>query len=67
MADKYHETVKASGVISDDAAVQAAVEKIIAEHLEENMNADVYKFLFNCLDLTTLSPMDSPQSVARFV
>ncbi len=33
----------------------------------ENMNADVYKTIFNCMDLTTLSTTDSPSSVAEFV
>ena len=53
-------------MISDDAAVKAAVEKIISEHLKENMNEEVYKFLFNCIDLTTLKSTDSPRSVADF-
>ena len=64
--DKYHQAVKDSHVIADDAAVKAATEKIIAEHLSENMNEDVYKFLFNCIDLTTLRSVDSPRSVADF-
>lgn len=37
MTDKYHEAILASNVTEDDAQVQAAVEKILAEHLEENM------------------------------
>ena len=64
--DKYHQAIEESNVISDDAAVKAAVEKIISEHLKENMNEEVYKFLFNCIDLTTLKSTDSPRSVADF-
>ncbi|MGM9847119.1 MAG: deoxyribose-phosphate aldolase [Muribaculaceae bacterium] len=67
MVDKYHEAINASQVESDDAKVKTAVEKIIAEHKQENMNADVYRFLFNTIDLTTLKSTDSPQSVAKFV
>ncbi|MCM1451964.1 MAG: deoxyribose-phosphate aldolase [Clostridium sp.] len=67
MSDKYHETVAKSQVLTDDAAVKAAVEKILAEHLQENMNQDVYRFCFNAIDLTTLKTTDSPQSVANFV
>ena len=52
---------------NDDAAVKAAVEKILAEHLQENMNQDVYRLCFNCIDLTTLKTTDSPQSVSNFV
>ncbi len=66
MSDKYHDTVAASAVTIDDEAVKAAVEKILSEHLQENMNIDVYKNIFNCIDLTTLSTTDSPQSVADF-
>lgn len=66
MSDKYHDTVAASKVITDDAAVKSAVYEIIAKHLEENMNVEVYKTIFNCIDLTTLSTTDSPQSVADF-
>jgi len=54
-------------VTEDDAAVKAAVDKILAENLKENMNEEVYKFLFNCIDLTTLRSTDSPRSVADFV
>lgn len=66
MADKYHEAVAKSKVITDDEAVKAAVSKIIEEHNEENRNVDVYKRLFNCIDLTTLNTTDSPRSVADF-
>ena len=47
--------------------MKAAVEKIIADNLETNMKPEVYKFLFNCIDLTTLRSVDSPSSVAAFV
>lgn len=67
MEDKYHQAISESKVTEDDAAVKAAVGKILAEHLKENMNEEVYKFLFNCIDLTTLRSTDSPRSVADFV
>ena len=67
MSDKYRDTIAASNVVADDEKVKAAVAKILADHLEENKTQDVYKFLFNAIDLTTLNSTDSPQSVARFV
>lgn len=67
MADKYQDAISASDVTTDDAAVKNAVEEILAKHLEENKTQEVYKFLFNTIDLTTLNATDSPQSVARFV
>ncbi len=66
MSDKYHDRIAASKVITDDAAVADAVQKILAEHLEENKTAEVYRFLFNSIDLTTLNATDSTHSVAAF-
>ena len=67
MEDKYRQTIADSKVVADDAAVKAAVDKILANNLKASMNEDVYKFLFNCIDLTTLRSTDSPRSVADFV
>ncbi|MDE7152946.1 MAG: deoxyribose-phosphate aldolase [Muribaculaceae bacterium] len=67
MADKYQDAINASNVTTNDEEVKMAVEKLLAEHLEENMNANVYEFLFNTIDLTTLKSTDSPVSVANFV
>ena len=64
--DKYRSVIAESNVVSDDAQVKAAVEKILAEHQTENMRDDVYQFLLNCVDLTTLSTEDSERSVAAF-
>ncbi len=64
--DKYTQAIAASAVTENDAEVAEAVKKIIDEHFAENNNTDVYKFLFNSIDLTTLKATDSPESVARF-
>lgn len=65
--DKYTVAIEASKVITDDAAVAAAVKELVEKHVDENKNLDVYKFLFNTIDLTTLKATDSPVSVANFV
>ncbi len=64
--DKYHQVVADSKVTVNDDEVKDAVEKILSEHLQENMNQEVYKTILNSIDLTTLTAMDSPQSVAQF-
>ncbi|MDE6133963.1 MAG: deoxyribose-phosphate aldolase [Muribaculaceae bacterium] len=64
--DKYTSAIAASNITEDDAVVAEAVKKILDEHLEENRNTDVYKMLFNTIDLTTLKATDSNSSVARF-
>ena len=66
MADKYHDTVAKSTVTTDDAAVKSAVEKIISENLAAEKTPENLKFLFSCIDLTTLKSPDSPASVAKF-
>ncbi|MDE6866709.1 MAG: deoxyribose-phosphate aldolase [Muribaculaceae bacterium] len=63
--NKYQEAIAASKVITDDEAVKNEVNKIL-EKSSENMTPEVYKFLFNSIDLTTLSSEDSVKSVARF-
>ena len=65
-SDKYTQAISASKVTEDDATVEAAVKKILDEHLAENNTKEVYTFLFNTIDLTTLKGTDSPSSVARF-
>ena len=66
MADKYIDAIAASNVTTDDAVVAAEVAKILDKHLKENCNVDVYKKIFNSIDLTTLKSTDSQQSVANF-
>lgn len=64
--DKYHDTVAASSVTTNDAAVEAAVAKIIDENLAEARTPENLRLCFSAIDLTTLNATDSPQSVARF-
>ena len=40
MSDKYSEAIAKSKILADDAAVKTAVEKILAEHFEENNNQE---------------------------
>lgn len=64
--DKYTQAIAASKVTEDDAAVSAAVKKILDEHFAENDTKEVHTFLFNTIDLTTLKSTDSATSVSRF-
>jgi deoxyribose-phosphate aldolase len=65
--DRYQAAIEACQVTTDDAAVEAAVKKILDEHYEENLTPEVYQFLLNCVDLTTLATEDCESSVAAFV
>ena len=66
MKDKYHEVIDKSKVTTDDAFVEAEVKKLIDKNLSKYSTPEVYKQLFNCIDLTTLRATDSPRSVADF-
>ena len=50
----------------NDREVREAVQKIIAEKVHENDTADVKKFLFGSIELTTLKTTDSDVSVMAF-
>lgn len=63
--DRYNEAIKASKVTEDDALVADAVAKIV-EKAPQYASPEVYKFLLNSIDLTTLSTEDSERSVAKF-
>lgn len=63
--DKYREALASSRVLSDDVAVAAEVQKIVAK-AHEYASPEVYQFLLSSIDLTTLSTEDSVRSVAAF-
>ena len=64
--NKYEETLSQYATELDDAAVQMAVEKIVRENYEKYNTVEVYKQLFNCIDLTTLRTEDNTTTVANF-
>lgn len=63
--DRYEEVISKTRVTADDAAVKAAVAKIL-EDKEANNTPEVWKKILGSIDLTTLSTEDSERSVAAF-
>lgn len=49
-----------------DEAVRASVKEILSKNMEEAKNKDVYKLLFNCIDLTSLNTTDTTEHIAKF-
>lgn len=49
----------------DDDKIARETAALIEKHLSENDTAEVKKFLFHCIDLTTLKCTDSEQSVMK--
>ncbi len=64
--NKYEATLAKYNTRMNDAEVAAQVAKIVAEKVPANNTPDVKKFLFNCIDLTTLRTEDSDESVMKF-
>ena len=50
----------------NDAEVAKQTAQLLEKHLDENNTVEVKKFLFNCIDLTTLKCTDSEESVMKF-
>lgn len=49
-----------------DATVAEQVKELIDKKVDENNTLEIKKFLFNCIDLTTLKCTDSEESVLKF-
>lgn len=64
--NKYEAALAKYNTQLNDADIAAQVAKIIAEKVDENDTVEVKKFLFNCIDLTTLKSEDSDESVMKF-
>lgn len=57
--EKYHTSLK-------DTEVSKTLQELLDKNLEKNNTEEVKKFLFNCIDLTTLQTTDSQDSVLKF-
>lgn len=64
--NKYDATLAKYNTNLNDAEVQARVAELIETKAAGNNTEEVKKFLFNCIDLTTLSSSDSDESVMHF-
>lgn len=64
--NKYDAALAKYNTRLDDADVAAKVTKLIAEKVPGNHTEEVKKFLFHCIDLTTLNTTDSDESVMKF-
>ncbi|MFK2144742.1 deoxyribose-phosphate aldolase [Bacteroides fragilis] len=64
--DKYLTALAKYDTQLNEADVQVQVAALIEKKVPENNTEEVKKFLFNCIDLTTLNTTDSDESVMRF-
>lgn len=63
---KYEIALGKYNTVLNDDEVAKNVSHIVDKYVAENDNLEVKKFLFNCIDLTTLKCTDSETSVMKF-
>lgn len=64
--NKYEAALAKYNTRLNDEEVKAQTALLIDKHLAENCTPEVKKFLFHCIDLTTLKCTDSDESVMKF-
>jgi len=64
--DKYNEALSKYDTHLQDETIKEKTTSLIADKVAGNDTLEVKKFLFNCIDLTTLKTTDSEESVLRF-
>lgn len=63
---KYQEALDKYKVELNDDDIKAKTAALLEKHLAENNTADVKKFLFSCIDLTSLNSTDSEEHIMKF-
>lgn len=64
--NKYEDALSKYQTNLKDDEIAEKTARLIEKHPEENNTKEVKKFLFNCIDLTTLKCTDSDTSVMKF-
>lgn len=65
--DKYLNALAKYKTDLKDDEIEKAVQKLIEEKAGENDTLEVKTFLFNCIDLTSLTPTDNDESILAMV
>lgn len=65
--NKFEELFKKYHCELNDAQVEQNIEKLLADHLQENMQVDVYKQCLSFIDLTSLSQTDTEDQIFNMV
>ncbi|MCC8171476.1 MAG: deoxyribose-phosphate aldolase [Parabacteroides sp.] len=65
--DKYRESFDKFPAALPDAELTESVTRLIDEKFDENYTADVLKFLHGCIDLTSLTSIDTKESIWKLV
>ena len=66
-SSKYEAALSKYNTDLDDNVIAKKVADLIAKKVPENNSVEVKKFLFNCIDLTSLNSTDNDESIIKFV
>ena len=66
-SNKYHETISKFTVLPPDEDIKSTVKSLLDAHFRENFTSDVLKRIHGCIDLTTLTSIDTKESVWEMV
>lgn len=64
--NRYDDTLKKYNTKISEKTVKEALAKI-ADKEQENMNKEVYKTIYSCIDLTSLNTTDTKESIFKLV
>ncbi len=66
-ADKYHEAMGKFEPAGTDEEVKARATALLDRHAKENFTPDVLKKIHGCIDLTSLTSLDTKESIWEMV
>ena len=67
LIDKYHESFDKFEPIESDKQVTTAVTALLNKHEQENFIPEVLKTIHGCIDLTSLTSIDTKESIWKMV
>ncbi len=65
--NRYQETFNRFSLLPPDKEISSVVESVIDMHFKENFTAEVLKQIHGCIDLTSLTSLDTKESIWAMV
>lgn len=65
--DRYHEAFRKFGAAPSDEETRNAVAQLLEKHAGENFTPEVLKTIHGCIDLTSLTSLDTKETIWKMV
>lgn len=65
--DKYHEAFTKFEPVATDSKITETVNALVEKHYKENFTPEVLKQIHGCIDLTSLTSIDTKESIWKLV